>query len=49
MTKADARQLIELENLLHKPIKLSFIVANDRETKQDADNIIILNGNMFIG
>lgn len=49
VTKADAKNLIGLENILNKPIKMAFILSNDRETKFFAEKIVAMNVTMFLG
>ncbi|MCX6236474.1 MAG: AAA family ATPase [Bacteroidia bacterium] len=49
VTKADAKHLIGLENILNKPIKMAFILSNDRETKFFDEKIVAMNVTMFLG
>lgn len=49
VTKADAKHLPGLENILDKPLKKAFILTNDHETKYFYDNVIALNVSMFLG
>ncbi len=49
VTKADAKHLTGLEDILTKPIKKAFILSNDRETKYFGENIIAMNVTMFLG
>ena len=49
VTKSDAKHLIGLENILNKPIKMAFILSNDRETKFFGEKIVAMNVTMFLG
>jgi predicted AAA+ superfamily ATPase len=49
VTKADARHLLELDNILNKPIKKAFILSNDRETKIFEEKVFAINVTMFLG
>lgn len=49
VSKSDAKHLIGLENILDKPIKMAFILSNDRETKFFGENIVAINVAMFLG
>ena len=42
-------ELTGLETILDKPIKHSFILSNDPETKQFPGNIIAVSAPMFLG
>jgi predicted AAA+ superfamily ATPase len=49
VTKADAKHLIGLDQILNKPIKMAFILSNDRETKFFDEKIVAMNVTMFLG
>jgi len=49
VTRSDAKHLIGLENILNKPIKMAFILSNDRETKFFGEKIVAMNVTMFLG
>ncbi len=45
----DARHLRSLDEILDKPVKKSFILSNDPETRQLEENIWAVNAAMFLG
>lgn len=49
VTKADAKHLIGLKDILNKPIKMAFILSNDRETIFFEEKIVAMNVTMFLG
>lgn len=49
VSATDARHLKDLGDILDKPLKKSFLLSNDKETKQFADNILAVNVAMFLG
>lgn len=46
---ADARHLMNIDTILDKPLLQGFILSNDTETHQFADNIQAVNAAMFLG
>ena len=49
VSKADAKHLLGLEEILDKPIKKAFLLSNDEETKHFNDKTIALHTAMFLG
>ena len=49
VTKSDAKHLLDLEDILNKPIKKAFILSNDRETKIFEEKVFAINVTMFLG
>lgn len=49
VSKADAKNLIDLNLIFDKPVKQSFILSNDPETKQFSNNITAVSAAMFLG
>ncbi|HPB02511.1 MAG TPA: ATP-binding protein [Bacteroidales bacterium] len=49
VSKTDARHLVNLEVLLDKPVKKSFILSNDPATKQFDENVTAIHAAMFLG
>lgn len=49
ISKTDTRNLSGLNEILNKPLKQSFILSNDPETKYFDQNIVALNAAMFLG
>ena len=45
----DAKHLKNLNEILDKPIKKSFIISNDTETKNIDENIIAIHAVTFLG
>ena len=48
ITKKDARHLLNLPNILNKPVIQSFILSNDTAVKQFNENITALPASMFL-
>jgi len=49
VSKADAKHLLGLEEILDKPIKKAFLLSNDEETKHFNDKTVALHTAMFLG
>jgi uncharacterized protein len=49
VTKSSAKNLRGLEEILDKPLKRSYILSNDRETKYFGEKTVALNAAMFLG
>jgi predicted AAA+ superfamily ATPase len=49
VTKSSAKNFRGLEDMLDKPLKRSYILSNDRETKYFDEQIVALNAAMFLG
>jgi len=49
VSKADSKNLTGLDAILDKPVKHSFILSNDPETKQFPGNITAVSAPMFLG
>ena len=49
VTKSSAKNLRGLEDILDKPLKRSYILSNDRETKYFNEKTVAVNAAMFLG
>jgi uncharacterized protein len=49
VTKADAKHLLDLDTFLDKPLRHSFIISNDTQTKTFGENITALHAGYFLG
>jgi uncharacterized protein len=49
VTRSDAKHLLDLDDILNKPIKKAFILSNDRETKIFDEKVFAINVTMFLG
>ncbi len=49
VTQSDARHLLSVATLLDKPLLKGFVLSNDTETHQFADNIYAVHAAMFLG
>ena len=49
VTKSSAKNFRGLEDILNKPLKRSYVLSNDRETKYFDEQIVALNAAMFLG
>ncbi len=49
VTQSDARHLLSVAPLLDKPLLKGFVLSNDTETHQFADNIYAVHAAMFLG
>jgi uncharacterized protein len=49
VTKSSTKNLRGLEDILDKPLKRSYILSNDRETKYFDEQTVALNAAMFLG
>ena len=48
VVRSDARHLLDLQDILDKPLLQAFVLSNDVETKQFAPNVTAVNANMFL-
>ncbi len=48
VNKTDARNLLNLDNILDKPLIKCFVLSNDEEIKEVAKNIIAMPASMFL-
>ena len=46
--KSDAKNLFDLQKILNKPLKHSFILSNDNKTKNFGENITALHAAAFL-
>ena len=49
VSKTDARHLLDLNNLLDKPLIKGFVLSNDTTTQQLSDSVVAVNAAMFLG
>jgi len=49
VSRGDAKHLFELEDILDKPIKKSFLLSNDPETKYFDLRTVAIHAAMFLG
>ena len=49
VTKSSAKNFRGLEDILNKPLKRSYVLSNDRETKYFDEQTVALNAAMFLG
>ena len=49
VSKIDAKHLLGLEEILDKPVKKSFLLSNDEETKYFDDKTVAVHAAMFLG
>jgi len=49
VNRIDAKHLLQLEEILDKPVKKAFLLSNDEETKQFDDKTVAVHAAMFLG
>ena len=49
VSKTDARHLLDLNNLLDKPLIKGFVLSNDTTNQHLSDSVVAVNATMFLG
>lgn len=49
VSKTDARHLLDLSDILDKPLIQGFVLSNDTTTQQFSDSVVAVNATMFLG
>ena len=49
VSKNDAKHLVDLESILDKPLRHSFVISNDTQTRSLGDNCTALHAGYFLG